>query len=114
LAVAVGTVHGMRSQTAKLDLERISAIAAVVPIPIVLHGASGVPDEAFGEIISRGISKINVGTQLMKSFSAGMRKTIAENPEIIDIRKLLKPGMEMMKEAVRAKVRLFKSNGKAW
>lgn len=113
LAVAVGTVHGMRCQTAKLDLERITAIASVVPIPIVLHGASGVPDEAFAEVISRGITKINVGTQLMKSFSAGMRKAAADNPEIIDIKKLLKPGMEMMKEAVRSKVRLFMSNGKA-
>jgi fructose/tagatose bisphosphate aldolase len=43
-----------------------------------------------------------------------MRKIIAENPDIIDIRMLLKPGMEMMKESVRTKVRLFKSSGKAW
>jgi fructose-bisphosphate aldolase class II len=114
LAVAVGTVHGMRKQTAKIDFERISAIAKVVKTPLVLHGASGVPDEAFNEIISRGITKINIGTEVQKSFSAGLRKFIAENPDAIDIRKLMKPAVEEMKEAVRTKIRLFKSNGKAW
>lgn len=114
LAVAVGTVHGMRKQTAKLDLERISAIAKVVKIPLVLHGASGVPDAVFEEIIARGITKINIGTELQKTFSAGMRKFMAENPDAIDIRKLLKPGIAAMKESVRTKIRLFKSNEKAW
>lgn len=113
VAVAVGTVHGMRKQTAKLDLERISAIAKAVKIPLVLHGASGVPNEAFDEIISRGISKINIGTEVQKSFSAGLRKFAEENPDAIDFRKFAKPAVEEMKEAVRTKIRLFKSNGKA-
>ena len=114
LAVAVGTVHGMRKQTAKLDFDRIAAIAAVVKVPLVLHGASGVPDEAFAEVIARGIAKINIGTELQKCFAAGLRKFAAENPDAIDVRKLLKPATDEMKEAVRTKIRLFKSNGKAW
>jgi fructose-bisphosphate aldolase class II len=114
LAVAVGTVHGMRKQTAKIDLERVSAIAAVVKVPLVLHGASGVPDDVFEEIIRRGIRKINIGTELQKSFTAGVRGFLAGNPDAIDVRKVLKPGIDNMKEAVRMKIRLFKSSGKAW
>jgi len=113
IAVAVGTVHGMRKQTAKLDFDRIAAIAKVVKIPLVLHGASGVPDEAYAEVIKRGIAKINVGTELQKSFAAGLRRYASENPDAIDIRKLTKPGIDEMKEAVRAKMRLCLSSGKA-
>ncbi|HOX28515.1 MAG TPA: class II fructose-bisphosphate aldolase [bacterium] len=114
LAVAVGTVHGMRTQTAKLDLGRISAISSVVAVPLVLHGASGVPDEVFDEVIARGIHKINIGTELQKSFSTAMRQFAGDNPKIIDIRKLFRPAIDGMKESVRTKIRLFKSNGKAW
>ena len=114
LAVAVGTVHGMRKQTAKIDLERISAIAALVKVPLVLHGASGAPDEIFEEVIRRGIRKINIGAELQKSFTAGVRGYLAENPDAIDIRKIFKPGIDNMKVAVRKKMRLFRSSGKAW
>ncbi len=114
LAVAVGTVHGMRKQTAKLDFNRISAISKVVKIPLVLHGASGVPDEAFAEVIKRGISKINIGTEIHKSFASGLRKYVADNPDAIDIRKFTKPAIGEMKESVRSKLRLFLSSGKAW
>jgi len=114
LAVAVGTVHGMRKQTAKIDLDRVSAIAAVVKCPLVLHGASGVPNEVFEEVIRRGIRKINIGTELQKTFAAGVRAFLAENPDAIDVRKFLKPGIENLKEAARTKMRLFKSSGMAW
>jgi fructose-bisphosphate aldolase, class II len=113
LAVAVGTVHGMRRQTAKIDLERISAIAALVRVPLVLHGASGVPDDVFKELIRCGIRKINIATELQKSFTAGVREYLAEYPEAIDIRKIFTPGIDKMKEAVRVKMRLFRSSGKA-
>lgn len=114
LAVAVGTVHGMRKQTASIDLERISAIASAVKIPLVLHGASGVPDDIFEEVIRRGIRKINIGAELQKSFTAGVREYLTENPDAIDIRKIFKPGIDNMKEAVRKKMRLFGSSGQAW
>jgi fructose-bisphosphate aldolase, class II len=114
LAVAVGTVHGMRKQNAKIDLERVSAIASAVKVPLVLHGASGAPDDVFEELIRRGIRKINIGAELQKNFTAGVRIYLAENPDAIDIRKIFKPGIDNMKEAVRTKIRLFKSSGKAW
>jgi fructose-bisphosphate aldolase, class II len=114
LAVAVGTAHGMRKQTARIDLKRVSAIAAKVKVPLVLHGASGVPDDIFEELISRGIRKINIATELQKSFTEGMRKYLAENPDAIDIRKIFRPAIDSMKEAVRIKMRLFGSSGHAW
>ncbi len=114
LAVAVGTVHGMRKQTARIDLERVSAIAALVKVPLVLHGASGVPDDIFLELIRCGIRKINIATELQKSFTAGVREYLSDNPDAIDIRKIFKPGIDNMKEAVRTKMRLFKSSGKTF
>ncbi|HOC90884.1 MAG TPA: class II fructose-bisphosphate aldolase [bacterium] len=114
VAVAVGTVHGMRKQTAKIDLDRISAIAALVTVPLVLHGASGAPDETCVEVVKRGIHKINIGTELQKSFARGVADFIASNPDVIDPRKILRPGMNTMKEAVRNKIRLFGSAGRAW
>jgi len=112
VAVAVGTIHGMRKQTAKLDLDRISAIAASVPVPLVLHGASGVPDELYPQAISRGICKINIGTELQKSFTAGVRRFLETNPDVIDPRKVLRPGVDEMKDMVIKKIRLFNSVGK--
>jgi fructose/tagatose bisphosphate aldolase len=73
-----------------------------------------VPDDVFQELIRRGIRKINIATELQKSFTAGVRTYLAENPDAIDIRKIFKPGIENMKEAVRKKIRLFGSSGRAW
>ncbi|HOO56336.1 MAG TPA: class II fructose-bisphosphate aldolase family protein [bacterium] len=114
VAVAIGTVHGMRKQTARLDLERLEQIASVVPVPIVLHGASGVPDEIYPEVIKRGIHKINIGTELQKTFSHGIRSFVVENENVIDPRKIIRPGINEMKVAVKTKINLFLSNGKAW
>ena len=64
LAVAVGTVHGFYKSEPKLDFERIAAIQALVDVPLVLHGGTGVPDADFIRAISLGVRKINVGTEL--------------------------------------------------
>jgi fructose-bisphosphate aldolase class II len=113
LAIACGTVHQMTTACAVLDNERISTIAGIVDVPLVLHGASGVPDEGVREAIARGICKINIATHLNKAFTEAVGKAIAENPGVVDPRKSLVYGKNAVKEAVRAKIRLFGSNGKA-
>lgn len=65
LAVAIGTAHGLYKGEPKLEQERLSNIRQVVSVPLVLHGASGVPDEAVREAIRRGICKVNYATELL-------------------------------------------------
>lgn len=64
LAVSIGTVHGMYKGTPKIDTEVLKKIAAVVDIPLVLHGGSGTPEEVVRECIQSGIAKINVNTEI--------------------------------------------------
>lgn len=113
LAVAVGTVHQMTTRSAQLDFDRISAIRESVDVPLVLHGASGVPDEGVQEAIARGICKINIATHLNKAFVEAVATALADNPTVVDPRKILGKGKAAVKEAVRDKIRLFGSNGRA-
>ncbi len=66
LACAFGTVHGLSTKELKLDYERISMIKNVVDVPLVMHGASGLTEEEFREVINRGIRKINYYTSTSK------------------------------------------------
>lgn len=112
LAVAIGSIHGMREQSASLEIERLEAIRRKVGVPLVLHGASGVKDESVLEGIAHGISKINVATHLNQAFMRGMREGLRERPEEVDPRKILSICREGVKEAVRGKMRLFGSSGR--
>lgn len=89
LAVAVGSSHAMRTRDAALDEDLIGALHAAVPVPLVLHGASGVPDDGLARAVSRGIAKVNVGTQLNKAFTTAVRRYLAANPDAVDPRKYL-------------------------
>ncbi|MBF4395691.1 class II fructose-bisphosphate aldolase, partial [Vibrio anguillarum] len=60
LAVAIGTAHGLYKAEPKLDFDRLDKIRSVVDIPLVLHGASGVPDEMVRRCIDLGVCKVNV------------------------------------------------------
>ncbi|MGL1273929.1 class II fructose-bisphosphate aldolase, partial [Vibrio parahaemolyticus] len=60
LAVAIGTAHGMYAAEPKLDFERLAEIRALVDIPLVLHGASGLPESDIRQAISLGVCKVNV------------------------------------------------------
>ena len=83
LAVAIGTAHGVYSGVPKLDLERLSEIRKLVSIPLVLHGASGLTDEAVRESILRGICKVNFATELRIAYTEGVKKVLTENPNTI-------------------------------
>jgi fructose-bisphosphate aldolase class II len=113
LAIAVGTVHGMRKREAKLDIGRIEEIRDLVKIPLVLHGASGVLDSEVRRAVKAGICKINIDTEIRKAFVRGIGTFMKENPEEIDPRKILNKAKTEMKEAVRGKMRLFGCSGKA-
>ena len=73
LAVAVGTSHAMTDRSATPDLELIRALAEAVPVPLVLHGSSGVADDVLRAAVAAGIRKVNVGTQLSAAYTDALR-----------------------------------------
>jgi fructose-bisphosphate aldolase class II len=130
LAIAIGTKHGAYkfSGDCALDFDRLTEIKKIVKIPLVLHGASGVPadvkknaikfgakigeakgvsDPAIKKAIKGGIRKINIDTDLRIAFNAGLRRFLKENPEVIDPRAILSAGKDEMIKIVRQKMRLF-------
>lgn len=113
LAVAIGTAHGVYKGVPKLDVERLSQIREVVSIPLVLHGTSGVPDDAVRECIRRGICKVNYATDLRIAFSAGLKEYLAKDPDAFDPKKYNALGREKVKEYVMSKILVCGSNGRA-
>ena len=113
LAVAIGTAHGPYKGEPVLDFERLAAIKKVVPVPLVLHGASGVPAESIRKAIELGVCKINIDTELRQAFVRGVQRVIREHPDEIDPRKILGPAKEAMKAVVKEKMRLFGCAGRA-
>ncbi|MBD5637641.1 tagatose bisphosphate family class II aldolase [Clostridium botulinum] len=113
LAVAIGTAHGLYKGEAKLDFDRLKEIREKVSVPLVLHGASDVPDELVKKAISLGICKVNVATDLKIPFSDAVKNYFNENPEANDPRKYMTPGKEAMREVVGHKIMVCGSNGQA-
>ena len=114
LAIAVGTAHGVYKGEPKVDIDRIREIDRVVSVPLVLHGSSGVPYDTLEKAVGAGIRKINIDTDIRASFAGAVKSFVAENPDEIDPRKILKPARAAMAETVKEKIKVFGSNAKAW
>ena len=99
--------------TPKLDMERLSEIRKVVSVPLVLHGTSGVPDDAVRECVARGMCKVNYATDLRIAFSKGLKEYLTKDPEVFDPKKYSAVGREYVKEYVKSKILVCGSNGKA-
>lgn len=112
LAVAIGTAHGLYKAKPKLDFARLEKIRSVVDIPLVLHGASGVPDEMVRRCIELGVCKVNVATELKIAFADAVKEHFAQHPDANDPRKYITPGKAAMKRVVMDKIRLCGSEGK--
>ncbi|MBT9140064.1 MAG: putative fructose-bisphosphate aldolase [Dehalococcoidia bacterium] len=113
LAVAIGTAHGPYKGEPQLDFVRLESINRSVDVPIVLHGASGVPAESIRKAIALGVCKINIDTELRQAFARGVRQVLQNKQEEYDPRKILGPAKEEIKMIVREKMRLFGCSGKA-
>lgn len=94
LAVAVGSSHAMTERTARLDLDLIAELAGAVPVPLVLHGSSGVPDDEIVRAVAAGMSKINIATHLNTVFTGTVRDLLAGDPKLVDSRKYLGPARD--------------------
>ena len=113
LAIAIGTAHGQYKGVPELDFERLKKITALTDVPIVLHGSSGVPDEAIKEAVSLGVAKVNIDTNIREAFVNACRQVLDNDAKEIDPRKVLGPAREAAIEIIREKIRVFGSNGKA-
>lgn len=113
LAVAIGTAHGLYKGEPRLDQERLSEIRRAVSVPLVLHGASGVPDEAVRESIRRGICKVNYATELRIAYSDGVKEVLKDNPDTIDPKKYGAVGKMHVKAFVMDKMRNLGCDGRA-
>ena len=90
LAVAVGSSHAMTERTASLDLDLITRIRQAVPVPLVLHGSSGVADPDLQAAVRSGIVKVNIGTILNVAFTGAIRRVLTD-ASLVDPRKYLAP-----------------------
>ena len=113
LAVSIGNAHGFYKGEPNLDFDRLEAIRDKVDVPLVLHGASGIPDHQIRTAVGLGICKINIDTEIRYAFAQSVRQTLAEQPEQIDPRKILGPAIDAMQAVVERKIALFGSQGKA-
>ncbi|HKV20975.1 MAG TPA: ketose-bisphosphate aldolase [Mycobacterium sp.] len=100
LAVAVGSSHAMSERTASLDFDLIERLRSAVPVPLVLHGSSGVADDDLRRAVSAGITKINVGTLLNVRFTGAVRARLAADDRVTDPRKYLLPARVAVSDAV--------------
>ncbi|KQV12412.1 MULTISPECIES: class II fructose-bisphosphate aldolase [unclassified Kitasatospora] len=100
LAVAVGTSHAMLTRDAVLDLDLIAALAEAVPVPLVLHGSSGVADEHLRAAVERGMTKVNIATHLNKAFTAAVRAQLASDDHLVDTRRYLGAGRAAVADEV--------------
>lgn len=106
LAVAIGTAHGVYKGEPKLDFERLVLIQNEVNVPLVLHGASGVPSESVKKAIKKGMTKINIATDLKIPMAEAIKKYFAENPKGSDPRKYLGLGKIAVKKVLKEKIKL--------
>lgn len=113
LACSFGTVHGVIKMTGeakpRVDLDLIKTIKEKTKIPLVLHGASGVPEDVIGKAIESGVAIINIDTELRIAYEEALRKSVIDQPEEIDNRKLMEPVIEAVKQAAMLKLKQFKT-----
>lgn len=106
-APAFGTAHGAYRQTPKLQFELLDKIRQATDIPLVMHGASGVPEESVKRAIRLGVSKVNFSTELKDLFAEQLRSYFIENPTENDPRKYFLPAREALTKLVEKKLRVL-------
>lgn len=112
LAVAVGTSHGVypAGVAPKLKIELIEQIRDATPVPLVLHGGSGAPDDEVSEAVTRGVAKVNISADMKLAYFARLREVL-EDPKHREPHDIYPPALEAVKDVVRHKVAVFGGAG---
>jgi ketose-bisphosphate aldolase len=105
LAVAVGNVHGFTPVPVRLDLARLREIAAATPVPLVLHGASGLPEEDLLGAVAAGVVKVNINAELRRAHLTALATGMAEAGD--DVRALQHRAIEAMARIAAEKIALL-------
>ncbi|MEF2292871.1 MULTISPECIES: class II fructose-1,6-bisphosphate aldolase [Virgibacillus] len=113
LAAALGSVHGKYVGEPKLGFKQMAEISKEVEIPLVLHGASGIPLDQLQKSIRLGHAKININTEMNIAWREALQQSLVENPEVYEPKKLLELSKQAMKETVHEKIQEFGSSNKA-
>ncbi|MEU6354681.1 class II fructose-bisphosphate aldolase [Streptomyces sp. NPDC047072] len=99
LAVAVGNVHGFTKNPVHLDLQRLATIHQAVPVPLVLHGASGLPAEELQGALARGVAKVNVNAELRRAYLEAVRGVLPSTLPGSDVVSLWAAGRDAVRDA---------------
>lgn len=113
LAPALGSVHGLYKGEPNLNFERMKQISEITDLPLVLHGGTGIPDVQIKKAIDSGICKLNINTELQIAWTNAVRKFLNADTQVYDPRKVIKSGEVAIKEAIKKKLELLGSIGKA-
>lgn len=114
LAVAIGSAHGLYHGEPRLDFDRLAAVCEQVDIPLVLHGASGIPEVMIQQAIGLGVCKVNVATDLKIAFADAVKRYFIQHPDANDPRKYIAPGKQAMQAVVEEKIWICGSAGKLY
>lgn len=107
LAIAIGTNHGQFKSKTEVNIPLLKEIDAVVDVPLVIHGGTGVKEEDYPELINNGIRKFNVGTELLVNWTKVAKETFSETEINKSLRHNVIPANEAVKEIVKHKIGLF-------
>jgi tagatose 1,6-diphosphate aldolase GatY/KbaY len=107
LAVAVGNVHGHYSGTPKLDWRRLEKIQGLSPVPLSLHGASGLPEEDLRRTVSMGVAKFNLNTELRAAYFGFLQDELGRQAVMLNLKGLGDGVVEAVREVVEAKLSAF-------
>jgi fructose-bisphosphate aldolase, class II len=107
LAVAIGTNHGQFKSKTEVNIPLLKEIHAMVDIPLVIHGGTGVKEEDYPELINNGIRKFNVGTELLVNWTQVAKDKFADTEVNKSLRHNVIPANRAVKEIVKHKMSLF-------
>lgn len=112
-APAIGTAHGLYKRAPELKPERVTELVEQHPIPMVLHGGTGLSEEQFSDLIARGCAKVNISTALKIAFVDAHQEYLEANPGKHDPPSLLEHVSGAVKEMARYHISMFGSVGRA-
>jgi tagatose 1,6-diphosphate aldolase GatY/KbaY len=113
MAVGIGTAHGFYAETPVLNTELVSELKNALTVPMALHGASGLSDDAIRECVRRGMCKVNFATELRAAYSDGIKETLKAKPGVYDPKVYGAAGREKVKELVKNRIKICGCDGKA-
>ncbi|MFD8277674.1 ketose-bisphosphate aldolase [Streptomyces solisilvae] len=109
LAVAVGTSHAMVVKAAVVDLSLVAALRTAVPVPLVLHGSSGVPEADLTRAVEAGLTKVNIATHLNVAYTRAIRDHLTADPDVVDPRRYVAAARDAVAREVTRLLKLVRA-----